>query len=426
MGIRMCMVAVYAAVAGIAPLQGIVAEDSAACEERITLPELRAKVLGSSPMTAAIDKRYAYELASAIEKEVLLNPELQAERTFTRMNLGGDDDPQAQVSLSMPLRLSDFGSRARVAELLRKAAEAQKGLELLELLTRVKVAYLNLHSLQQLEKVVMESSALVDEQVKLVEDGVKKGLFSKGEEDLFHGESGRLHAQILDIRSEISAAQEKLAQEALLKCTLVAEGGETSLELPSIEVLTQKADESPIGLKSRLELARKLSVARRSLAEDDQFPTIAPRLLYQHTNDGGDFFGIGVTMPLPFFNRNQGELTRALADEQLALSERNAWSDSEAGDGEKTNGTGKHRLTLMRSVAASKLSGAALYQSKVVPSFESALKAQIQMYKSGRGNVMQVWQMLRELTSVKGEAVQRAVAAEIARAQLSIMVGEEL
>ena len=408
---------VFCVLAAMHPLQyGVNAQERAPCVEKITLSELRAKVLSGSPLTAAIDRRYAYELASALEKEVLLNPELQAEHTYTGMRLGGADDPQAQVSLGMPIRLSDFGSRDRVAALMRKAAEAQKGADLLELLTRLKVSYLNLLSLQQLEKVVLDSSRLVTEQMKLVEDGVRKGLFSKGEEELFRGEAGRLRAQLLDIRSEVAAAQETLAQQTLSQCALVADGAESSGEISPIEALIERARTSEIGLNHRIELANKLSQARHEMSEDDAFPAISPRLVYQHTNDGGDFLGVGIAIPLPLFNRNQGERARAAADEGAARVDRRSV------EGELL----AHRISLMRSAVVAKREGAEEYTRRVVPSFDSALRAQMQLYMSGKGNVMQVWQMLRELTAVKSEAVQRVVAAEIARAQLSVMVGEEL
>lgn len=386
------------------------------CANSFSLEELRAFALSRSATVAMVDRRYADEVASALERETMNNPELQLERTFTGMKLGGADDPQTQISLGIPLRVSDFGSRARVADLIRKAAETQKERELFQLLLALRVSYLTIWSLQEERKTLEDGIVQLRRHLSFVQQGVLKGLLSKGEEEIFLGEIAKMEAEKMSLTEEIVVQQEALLREVGTPCAVNVRDALPSTVLPSEEELLQRAVKSPLGLSQRVLMMRQLAEAQQDVAQDDALPALSPRIVYQHTNDGGDFLGVGVTVPLPLFSRNQGGRERSSGELKEAQREESLLE----GDGLKV------KISLLRRATFAAEQQAEIYSTKVVPSLQRAYQSQQELFKSGKGNVVQVWQVVRELISTKKESLRKQVKAEMSRVRLSVLIGEEL
>ncbi|HMO18749.1 MAG TPA: TolC family protein [Oligoflexia bacterium] len=386
------------------------------CQKTLSLDEFRAISLKNSPLIAEIDRDYANDLATAFDTEVLTNPELQVEQTFTGMKLNGDNDGQSQVSIGQPIRLSNFGSRQRVASLIRKSGDAQKRSMILELTQKLNIQFRTLFILQETRKILIEAEKKASEKVTLINDGVTKGLFSLGEEKLFEGEKYRLQAQVKGVVATIANTQNELAKSTGFTCSIVTTGYEPLRELPSEESLISKARNSEFSESARMNLYYNLSKEETRLSELDAFPVISPRFLYQHTNDGGDFFGAGVSIPLPFWNSNQGERVRKSAEERV-LKVKNTFL---------ANGGLESQISNLRQSAISLSEQSELFSSKVIPSFEGALKSQEKLYSKGQGNILQVWQTLRALNEVQTQGLLLWLEANSARTQLSILIGEEI
>lgn len=388
-----------------------------ACERQISLDEFRAYALKTSPLAAEIDRDYALSLATAFETEVLSNPELQAAHTSTRMKLDGADDAQIEVSLSQPLRISNFGSRSEVAKLMRKSSDLQKRAKLLEFALKLNLQYRTLSTYQRIEKALVDAEMRASKKVSAIREGVKQGLFSEGDENLFEGETYRLQAQVENITSTIAVLQSELAKSADLPCPVVTTSDLATPEsLPSKESLVIKAAQNELGESSRIDVLSALTKEQVRLAELDAIPQITPRFIYQHTNDGGDFFGAGISVALPFWNRNEGEKLRARAEHTVAQS-RAALLKS---------GNLRNQIAALHRAAASAHGQSELFSSKVVPAFEKALRAQEKLYAEGKGNVLQVWQTLRAFNEVQTQGLQIALEAMSLRIQLSVLVGEEV
>ena len=388
----------------------------ATCEQSLSLEGFRASALSQSPLVAEIDRDYAKELASAFDTEVLINPELQAEQTFTRMNVGGDDDPQAQVSIGQTIRLSNFGSRERVAALIRRSGDRQKRAQILELTQKLLVQFRTLYVLQETEKILANAEQRAAKKVLLISAGVKKGLLSQGDEKLFDGERYRLQAQRKGVAATIATLQSELARSTGSPCTILTTGQELLTELPSEELLLQKARSSDLSESTRVDLLVNLAREEMRLSELDAYPQITPRLVYQHTNDGGDFFGAGLSMPLPFWNRNQGQQIRSRAEQRFV----------EAKSTFLSNGGLEVQIKNLRRAAESSKEQSEIFSLKVIPSFEAALRSQEKLYAEGKGNVLQVWQTLRTFNEVQTQGLQLWLEAVSVRVQLSLLVGEEV
>lgn len=95
---------------------------------------------------------------------------------------------------------------------------------------------------------------------------------------------------------------------------------EAALELPSLEALTQRLESNPKVKAAQAEVA--LQAARLELAKAERIPDISLDLFYRRLEETDQHaFDFGIGIPLPLFDRNQGNVRSALA-EQLAASAR--------------------------------------------------------------------------------------------------------
>jgi len=402
---------------GYAQDVGSVGSQRHPCPKSVSLEEFRALAFEKSPIVAQIDAEYAQQVAHAFETEVLVNPELQAEQVYTRMKLGGADDPQTNASLGIPLRLSDFGARGRVAALIKKTGDAQKRAAILELSQRVALHFHSLAAIQSSIQILSDTQERAARHVSRMDDAVAKGLVSQAEQKLFDGERYRLQALKKGLQSSFANLRAEVTRSLGIQCLFgIKEGKRHLVELPSEEMLVSKAGQSEISELSRLDLSYALSREQVRLSKLDAIPEFSPRLVYQHTNDGGDFIGVGVAVPLPLFNRNQGAVARTAADSALALRKKDFLADGGLRD----------QVAMLRSSALSLAEQSQLYETKVVPSFRAALESYEKLYAQGKGSVSQTWQALRTYSDAQREALSVWLQALGARMQLSLLIGEEL
>ena len=386
------------------------------CELKTSLEEFRAHALANSPLVAEIDRDYAMQLAKAIDTSLWANPEISAEETWTRMYVGGANDPQSSVTLSQPIKLSNFGKRDRVADLLRKAGDTEKNIKLLGFAQETTVNFIRLFILQETVRILQLAEDDAIRKVAAVTRPVREGLLSQGSEALFQGERYRLEAQRIGAEASLATLRSELAMSLGTTCCVVATHAPKFSKIPSAETLLEKARSSRISAKARFDIMQEVTAEQLRLAELDAFPAVAPRVVYQHTNDGGEFVGAGITLPLPLWNRNQAEITRASAEKEYAKRTSHLIN---------TGGL-ELQVTSTHTAAVSSDRQAEIYTAQVEVAFKDALSAEERAYASGKGGVLDVWQTFRALNEARVAGLSFRQQAAMARARLSILVGEEV
>ncbi len=390
--------------------------DAVPCSQRFSLDSLRASALHSSPIVAEIDSTFAGELARAFDTEVLANPELAADHTWTSNTVQGAQDPQVQVVLLQPLRLSNFGARERVASLIRKTGDNQKGRQLLEFMQKLALQFYSLSVMQRTHQVLVKAEARAAEKVTLIREGVEKGLLSQGDEKLFEGERYRLQSQKLGVEVSMRVLQGELSRTAGLACYPTVQDQAKVAPLPAATILLEKARASQFNENTRADLLLSLAQEQTRLADLDAFPQFSPGIIYQHTNDGGDFLGAALTLQLPAWNRNQGGRGQSQGERVAALRKQEFLK----------NGGFETQIRILRAASATSLERAEIFSAKAVPAFEVALGSQEQLYAAGKGSVIQVWQTLRSYNDAQVEGLALWLEAMTNRIQLSLLIGEEV
>jgi outer membrane protein TolC len=392
------------------------AASPSSCKLPLSLSEFRAFALKESPFLSEIEREYAQQAARAFEAEVLLNPEVVVEQTYTRMWIGGANDSQSTVSLGQPIKISQLGARENFATLLRNAGDVEKKKKLLEFQQNLVAQFYELYLLQESQEVFKQAAGRAADGIAQAKRGVAQGLLSEGDAALFEGELFRLQAQQMGLQARLDALQKDLALVLGTPCFIQALEPAPSADIPSAADLVARAQKSELSESARLELLQKVSKQQAHVAALDAFPIVAPKVLYQHTNDGGDFIGGGVTFPLPLWNRNQGERTRADADLVVAEKRREFFA----------KGGLENQIARARSAAEHARAQATVYRSKVVPAFQRAVSAQERLYQQGKSSVIQLWQALRAYSEAREQALALEVEAINARVQLSLLIGEEI
>jgi outer membrane protein TolC len=314
------------------------------------------------------------------------------------------------------MKLSNFGKRDKVAELLQKAGDTEKNIKLLEFAQQTNVNFVRLFALQETVRFLQLAEQDAAKKVGTVRKQVREGLISQGSEALFEGEKFRLEAQRVGAEASLATLQSELAMALGTTCAVTATRPPQFTKIPAATNLLEKARSSRISEKARLDILQQLAAEQVLLAELDIFPSVSPRVVYQHTNDGGDFVGAGITIPLPVWNRNQAERTRASAEQDVARRKANLINQ----------GGLELQISSTHAAAVSSERQVEIYTRHAEVSFKAALEAEARAYASGKGSVLEVWQTFRALNEAQLTGLSLRQQAAMARARLSILVGEEV
>lgn len=381
----------------------------------LSVEQLRAHAFSKSPLVAGIDANFASQVGTAIETGQLQNPELQGQAQYAESYSGMRPDDRYSVSLSQPLRPSDFGTRSAVEQLLRKAATQQQQFELLELSQNILLQYVNLWVLNERKSFVGKMRTLAKRTASLAGEGKNKGFLGTSEVKLLQGAAARLKLLELGLQADISDAEAGLTNVTAYGFSNYRVERPSFPSIPSLETALERSRESKLGIRRRIDLLEQVAQKQADLAKKDSFPGFTPSLVYEH-EDNTDFIGFGVTFELPFFNRNQGEILRRQKKSREIQVQKNYLD----GNAFRSELEATLKMTNLRYEQAK------TYEKEVSPLFREALRAAERQFESGQTSVVQLWQAFLSLNDANEEQLSLWVQAYAAGSKLSLILGEEL
>ena len=86
----------------------------------------------------------------------------------------------------------------------------------------------------------------------------------------------------------------------------------------------------------------------------------------------------------------------------------------------------EYQIRTLSNAAGRAKSQADTFANKVVPAYQSALRAQEHLYSVGRGNLMEIWQIFKSTNEAQLQSAKLLLESMKARVQLSLLVGEEI
>ncbi len=363
--------------------------------------------LGQSRRADLLAARQRLAIAEGRLRQARLrpNPTLDAEYGSPRF-LGGEAESDLSVGVTQVFELGGKRSRrTAVAELeLNQIRFEVVALER-ALAIEIRAAYTNaLAAARQLD--VLERLIAADEElVRITEARLNEGDVAPLEVNLVKVEADRLRVQVIQARSELETGLLQIR-------TLIGADIAESIRLapqperpPRFDTGLNELTETALNTRPDLQAARlgeQLGAARIDLARANAVPNVAAAVRYSRSNSiidfparlgGGNFpnkdneLTFGVSVDIPIFNRNQGEIASATGERLQATRTREFLESAVRRD---------------VAVAFRKYRAAAealvIYSTRILPRAEANLQSVRAAYGLGEFSVFEVVGEQRRLT----------------------------
>jgi len=385
----------------------------------LNLRESLALALLKNPELAAFSYKVRASEATIIQAGLLPNPEIG---TFVE-NIGGSPTVTGGVETTIELgQLIELGgkrsARMRVASLGHNLTEWDYETKRIEVLTSVSKAFTEVLSAQQ-RLILTEQIVDIAEQVAgTVSERVEAGKVSPIEETRTFATLSSIRIELEQAKRELEASRRRLT--ALWGNTdpqfemAVGDFDSISSSIPSLDQLKERLSQNP-------ELARwademSLREAVINLEKSKAIPDVTVMGGYRRFREGDEnALVVGISVPLPLFNRNQGGILEARY--QFSQSEREKQS-AEA------------RLATLLSEAQKTLSTThtevITLKDSVIPASQSAFDAINEGYRLGKFGFLNVLDAQRTLFDAKLRYLRALTDYHKAVADVEGLIGEPL
>lgn len=377
--------------------------------------ELLKEALINSPEVAKIDASLAERIAEAFSTKVKANPELSFSLDNPVSRRNGEHN-ETSLTLSQAIRPSDFGERSALANVIEQTADIEKQIALNLYIQSLGVLYARAWQYQEVESILKGAKKRASQFLNKVSEGAERGIFSEGDVELFRAEQKTFEADGTAAYGELTQASAELTRLsgiAIRDKKLQRLDDNLSLSKDEFEGLVR---ESNLPIQRRINLLRDLAQKQLAVARLDSFPAVTPLLGYSRHDDGIEQFTVGISVPLPFFNRNQAERIKAQGT-LAAVEQEKKYSTSEAIVQE---------VQLIYEAFQSIKTQVELYESGVIPAKRRAVDAYYRQFEAGIGTSFQLWQAFRELNASQLRAIELRTSLASARAQINALIGKQL
>ena len=296
---------------------------------RLTLNQAIALASERSPELLA----YAWDAQSALaevrQARLWPNPEFEAERENFEGSgqFAGTANAETTLSLAQALPIGgDIKRRRQLAELQADLASWDYHAARLEILLETTQRFIAALAADRRLELAQQELELAQATERITSTRVEAG-------DASPVELSRVVVPV--VTAELTVAQaERFRQAAYQRLALSWGSRDPSFESvsgeldqlrppPSPQALTALVNESPAVARWATEVG--LRIAEQRLARAEAIPDFTIRAGQKQDRASGDeALVVGISLPLPLFDRNQGELEAALLDERAARSRQRA------------------------------------------------------------------------------------------------------
>ncbi|TAJ96974.1 MAG: TolC family protein, partial [Candidatus Manganitrophaceae bacterium] len=326
--------------------------------------------------------------------------------------------PQATLTLSQIIELGGKRTKRReAAALSRDLAGWDYEAKRIDLFTQVSQAFADLLRAQQQSALTEETVRLAEETARVVSERVRAGKVSPIEEIRANVALASAGIERDRAGKELEAARKRLAA-TWGSMTPRFEKGEGTLEavspIPSLAQLAERLSQNP-------ELARwATEIAQRQATVDLERSRTIPDLtlmggIRRYETTGDNVFIIGLSLPLPLFNRNQGGIQEAR--DRMAKGE------------EERRAAEMHVTTALseayRALSTAHAEATALEKS-VLPGAAQAFEAVNEGYRLGKFGLLDVLDAQRTLFGSRAQHLRALADYHQAVAEVERLIGEPL
>lgn len=387
-----------------------------AADRALTIEDAVQSALDHSALVSEIESRNSLRIAEALDTRLLPNPQLNAQ---VGIPSGWEDRRgrnELDVAIEQPFRLSHGTLRNRLSRLIEATGSYEREKQLLELVTKVRLAYAQSWVLSERRRVLNEIAPRSKSLNDFVTKGVAEGAYGKGDEAVFRSAVAQIESELKGVSAESLLALAQLSRVTGEKMRDPVLSPPEIVPFLAPEELRTRLSGGVTQFQKRTRLLTELAEADMAVAKRDAFPEFRPHLSFSRTNEGTDIVGFGLTFDLPFYSQNSAERLRKdgqlrAAQAQLRFSRSGAFQTAITNEAEA--------YSLRREEVQ-------LYKDKVLPPLDNALQALEIQVRAGQGSIFSLWQVSREYIDAQERYLELWTRAFSERIELAIILEEEM
>ena len=386
---------------------------AAATAEPLSLAKAIELALEGNPEVAAAKRQWEATEGQVLQGRSRPNPELAYSLEDTRSKTRTQS-----WQLNLPVELGGKrAARTKAAEKTREQAQAQLAELQATVRANVAAAYFDVLTAQERLVLARDSAALAKSSTDTVSKRVAAGKVSPVEESKARVAEAGVRVELAQAASEQRNALSRLF--ALLgridaPYTVLDGKAENLPSVPSLADLQPLISSAPGVVLARIEVDRRKALT--ALEQSKRVPDVTVSVGMQRSNETQrNVLLFGVSVPLPVFDRNQGNLLEALKLEDKARDELQAASvrlHSEVAQGQE-------RLSTITAEVQS-------LQQDVLPGAKSAYDAATIGFENGKFNFLEVLDAQRTYFTAKSQYLKALGEAHRAAADIDRLLGASM
>ena len=386
---------------------------AAAAAEPLSLAKAIELALEGNPEVAAAKRQWEATEGQVLQGRSRPNPELAYSLEDTRSKTRTQS-----WQLNLPVELGGKrAARTKAAEKTREQAQAQLAELQATVRANVAAAYFDVLTAQERLVLARDSAALAKSSTDTVSKRVAAGKVSPVEESKARVAEAGVRVELAQAASEQRNALSRLF--ALLgridaPYTVLEGKAENLPSVPSLADLQPLISSAPGVVLARIEVDRREALTALELSK--RVPDVTVSVGMQRSNETQrNVLLFGVSVPLPIFDRNQGNLLEALKLEDKARDELQAATvrlHSEVAQA-------RERLSTITAEVQS-------LQQEVLPGAKSAYDAATIGFENGKFNFLEVLDAQRTYFTAKSQYLKALGEAHRAAADIDRLLGASM
>ncbi len=376
---------------------GEIAKSTVPVTKVLTLPEALSFALLNNPELAAFSYEIRAAEARALQASLYPNPglDIELENFAGSGEVSGFQGTESTISLSQIFLLGGKRSKAvRAAALEGDLAAWNYESKRLDVFTAVRTAFLEVLSTQQRVALNEELVNLSEQLVKTISERIKAGKVSPAEGSRARVILSATKVELERARRELASARIRLAAtwgSTTPTFERVAGRMDTLFTIPNLNRLQQKLPQNPDIARFATEMEQRQAVIALEDALRIPDPTVSGGLRRLNESDDNAFV-VGLSIPLPLSDRNQGARQEARIRFAQTLRE-------------------KHAIEVQLNAALSEaynnlisnFNEATTLKERILPEAENAYRVIKEGYLQGRFDFLDVLDAQRTLFEARGQ-----------------------
>ncbi|WP_437437101.1 TolC family protein [Pseudomonas putida] len=387
------------------------AAPSLRAEQRLSLPQAIEAAFAQNPDLAAADREIGIAEGERRQAGLLPNPEVSWEAEDTRR-----DTRTTTVTLSQALELGGKrGARIDVARAGQSVAQLELERQRNGLRADVVQAFHAALRAQTALELAQQSQALTERGLRVVQGRVKAGQSSPVEATRAQVQLAQAQAQVRRAESQRIVANQSLARLTGSPQAAIARLDTSQLSpgpAPRAETLLDKVSQTAEWRLAEAQIKR--GEASLGSEKAKRIPDLTVSLGSQYSREDRERVNVvGLSMPLPLFDRNQGNVLAAARRADQARDLRNAVQLRLHSD---TRSAVSQWASAMQEVQA--------YERTILPSAQLAVDTATRGFEMGKFAFLDVLDAQRTLIEARGLYLDALASATDARAQVERIYGD--